>query len=123
MQYLKINPELINNPMIGMMPNKQFKQFFIEIWQGKTNQLSQYIHIGYDRLPWKEWNIKRQLVFKRDNYTCQYCGKKTHLLECDHKIPLSEGGTNELSNLITACRTCNRAKSNKIDKEWRNDVV
>lgn len=51
-------------------------------------------------------------VFKRDSFTCQYCGRKAPdvILEIDHVHPKAEGGTDDLMNLITACRECNRGK-------------
>jgi len=57
----------------------------------------------------------KKKVFERDNYTCQYCGKKgTEAdLELDHLKPLSRGGTNEEANLITTCGKCNKQKGDK----------
>lgn len=54
-------------------------------------------------------------VFKRDNFTCQYCGNKPPacILEVDHIVPVSKGGGNEKLNLITACFDCNRGKHDK----------
>lgn len=54
-------------------------------------------------------------VFKRDNFTCQYCGAKAPdvILEVDHIKPVKEDGTNEIMNLITSCFDCNRGKSSK----------
>ena len=54
-------------------------------------------------------------VFKRDRFTCQYCGKSAPevVLEVDHITPVAEGGTNDLINLITSCRDCNRGKGKK----------
>lgn len=51
-------------------------------------------------------------VFKRDNFTCRYCGRKTPqvVLEVDHVIPVAKGGTDELDNLVTSCWECNRGK-------------
>ena len=51
-------------------------------------------------------------VFKRDGFTCRYCGKKTPavVLEVDHIIPRSKGGEDEIENLATACFACNRGK-------------
>lgn len=51
-------------------------------------------------------------VFKRDSFTCQYCGKIAPdvILEVDHIVPVAEGGTNDIINLITACFECNRGK-------------
>lgn len=53
-------------------------------------------------------------VFRRDNYTCQYCGRsnKNVELQVDHIIPVSKGGTNDITNLITSCRECNIGKGN-----------
>jgi HNH endonuclease len=52
-------------------------------------------------------------VFKRDGFTCQYCGATPPgaLLECDHIHPVSLGGSTDEDNLITACFDCNRGKS------------
>jgi hypothetical protein len=60
---------------------------------------------------------KKLFVFKRDKYICQYCGISGNLveLECDHIKPVSKGGNNDLSNLITACKPCNRNKSDSED--------
>lgn len=51
-------------------------------------------------------------VFKRDSFTCQYCGKSAPdvVLEVDHIKPVSEGGTDDMLNLVTACFDCNRGK-------------
>jgi len=52
-------------------------------------------------------------VFKRDSFTCQYCGKKAPdvVLHCDHIKAVADGGTTDLLNLITACVACNLGKS------------
>lgn len=52
-------------------------------------------------------------IFKRDAFTCQYCGKKPPeaLLEVDHIVAVANGGGNEEHNLITSCFECNRGKS------------
>lgn len=54
-------------------------------------------------------------VWRRDGFRCRYCGKDVHetgvVLEVDHVIPVALGGTDEHSNLVTACRDCNRGKS------------
>ena len=52
-------------------------------------------------------------VFKRDSFRCQYCGADAPqvVLHVDHIEPVSGGGTNEITNLITACEACNLGKS------------
>lgn len=51
-------------------------------------------------------------VFKRDSFTCQYCGNTPPavVLELDHVIPVSGGGSDDIDNLLTACFDCNRGK-------------
>ena len=55
----------------------------------------------------------RFAVFRRDSYTCQYCGRRAPSvpLHVDHVIPWARGGQTELSNLRTACSVCNLGKS------------
>lgn len=54
-------------------------------------------------------------VFKRDKFTCQYCGRSAPdiVLEIDHIIPVSKGGDNDITNLVTSCYDCNRGKTDK----------
>jgi len=54
-------------------------------------------------------------VFKRDMFTCQYCGNTPPaiVLEADHIIPKSKGGTDDIDNLMCSCFDCNRGKSNR----------
>lgn len=51
-------------------------------------------------------------VFKRDKFTCQYCGKAAPdvVLVIDHINPVAKGGTNDVLNLITSCDPCNAGK-------------
>lgn len=54
-------------------------------------------------------------VFKRDGFTCQYCGRMSPdvVLEIDHINPVNNGGTNDIMNLITSCFDCNRGKGKR----------
>lgn len=54
-------------------------------------------------------------VFKRDSFTCQYCGQKAPdvVLEVDHITPVAGGGDNDILNLVTACKACNAGKSDR----------
>lgn len=60
----------------------------------------------------------RTKVLERDNYTCQMCGRNFKedgvKLEVDHILPVSKGGSDNISNLQTLCFECNRGKSDKI---------
>lgn len=52
-------------------------------------------------------------VFKRDEFTCRYCGRKPPevILNVDHIVPVVHGGGDEVSNLATSCFDCNSGKS------------
>lgn len=54
-------------------------------------------------------------VFKRDSFQCQYCGQSAPdvILEIDHIAPVSKGGSDDITNLITSCFDCNRGKSDR----------
>lgn len=54
-------------------------------------------------------------VFKRDKFTCQYCGSKAPdvVLVVDHIRPVAKGGENELLNLTTSCQVCNSGKGSR----------
>lgn len=56
-------------------------------------------------------------VVRRDNNTCQICGKllRDREIEIDHIIPYARGGTSDESNLRVTCFECNRKKGKKIE--------
>ncbi|HEW97085.1 MAG: hypothetical protein DRR16_23190 [Candidatus Parabeggiatoa sp. nov. 3] len=58
----------------------------------------------------------RYTVLHRDHYQCVACGRKAAQveLEIDHIVPVSKGGTNDLNNLQTLCKECNRGKAARI---------
>jgi len=49
---------------------------------------------------------------------CANCGSSERI-EADHRIPLYRGGSNEISNILPACRPCNRRKHRKTEEEFR----
>lgn len=55
----------------------------------------------------------RALVLARDQHKCRMCGRTAEELplEVDHIFPYDRGGTDDLDNLATLCRDCNRGKS------------
>ena len=57
-------------------------------------------------------------VARRDNNTCQICGKilLDREIEIDHIIPHSKGGSSEEHNLQVTCLKCNRSKGNKYSE-------
>jgi 5-methylcytosine-specific restriction endonuclease McrA len=67
--------------------------------------------------------VTNTFLFARDHYRCQYCAR--HMSELkpregltrDHLVPLSRGGSNEWSNVVTACSPCNTRKGNRLPSE------
>ncbi len=57
----------------------------------------------------------RLKIFERDGYKCHYCIKQLTRFSAslDHIQPVSKGGDNSFSNLITACLHCNSERGNK----------
>lgn len=55
-------------------------------------------------------------VFKRDSFTCQYCGASAPdvVLQVDHIDPVSKGGEHSVMNFITSCQGCNAGKSDRL---------
>ena len=60
-------------------------------------------------------------VFLRDRFSCQYCGLRfeTRELTFDHVIPRSRGGRASWTNVVTACRSCNMAKGDRMPRDAR----
>lgn len=58
----------------------------------------------------------RKSVFIRDGFECQYCGSKVSMTTGtrDHVIPRSRGGPDTMLNVVTACRSCNVRKDDKL---------
>jgi len=61
--------------------------------------------------------LSKREVFRRDNFTCQYCGKTGYPLTLDHVMPRNRGGGYSWDNLVTACPVCNRRKSDRTPEE------
>lgn len=67
--------------------------------------------------------VTNTFLFARDEYRCQYCGRTAGELKAresltrDHVIPLSRGGSNEWTNVVTACSPCNTRKANRLPAE------
>lgn len=61
------------------------------------------------------------LLFKRDRYTCAYCGNRYAQgdLSRDHILPQSRGGKDTWMNCVTACRSCNQEKDDKLVEQFR----
>lgn len=57
-------------------------------------------------------------VYKRDNYTCRYCGRDDVPLTVDHLILWENGGPSIEENLVAACKKCNKTRGNMEYANW-----
>jgi len=76
--------------------------------------------VTYVRIPrMLPLGVTRRGVLKRDNFTCQYCGRtqSSSDLTLDHVLPRSRGGKNTWENVVAACKPCNHRKGNRTPAE------
>lgn len=59
-----------------------------------------------------------QRIFEAQQGKCYYCKKTLTKYHVDHVIPITRGGSNDPSNLVVTCPTCNLRKNNKLPHEW-----
>jgi|GEM_PF-4168952 len=64
-------------------------------------------------------------IFNRDDFTCQYCGRKPDetKLRIDHIIPVAKRGKTIESNLITSCFECNAGKNDVLLNEHKQVMM
>jgi len=74
---------------------------------------------GYDRLPQAAVTFSRRNIFKRDRFTCQYCGVQpgSEELTLDHVIPRAQGGESRWENCVLACVACNKRKADRTPQQ------
>ena len=73
----------------------------------------------YKGMPKQRLVFTRRNLFKRDHFTCQYCGCRpgTSELTIDHVLPRSRGGMSSWENCVLACVACNHRKADRLPEE------
>lgn len=73
----------------------------------------------YERMGGRVVVFSRRNLFRRDRFTCQYCGARpgTEELTVDHVQPRSRGGRSEWVNCVLACTACNARKADRTPAE------
>lgn len=86
----------------------------------KHMALKKYVYI-----PYKEFSPTRKNIFRRDQYTCQYCSSKIEGPEAtvDHVLPRSRGGKHRWDNVVACCLSCNRKKGDKTPSEAKMNLL
>lgn len=73
------------------------------------------------RVSWRDRGVRfsRSNVYRRDDFTCQFCGKRfaPGQLTFDHVLPKSHGGQTSWTNIVTACLSCNQRKGARTPKQ------
>ncbi|MEX2581898.1 MAG: HNH endonuclease [Gemmatimonadota bacterium] len=98
---------------------KMFRSQWEELPCPVVIRLARFVHVPH--------RFRRQVtntfLFARDSYRCQYCDRHRsqlrdrEFLTRDHVVPISSGGENTWSNVVTACSTCNNRKANHLPAE------
>lgn len=113
-------------PQLGQML-EQFKEWYVELGnteddteEGEEEEEEEELELAeipdldsYSFVRASKW----WAVLARDKWKCLSCGRSTQehgvVLEVDHILPRSKGGSDDMSNLQTLCKKCNIGKSNK----------
>ena len=77
--------------------------------------------VTFDRLPKASVTFSRRNIFKRDKFTCQYCGAQPRQeeLTIDHVVPRAQGGQSTWENCVLACVSCNHHKADRTPDQAR----
>ncbi len=69
--------------------------------------------------------LSNKALFRRDQSLCLYCGEKfpNFLLSRDHVKPLSQGGKDKWSNVVTACKRCNNHKAGRTPEQASMELL
>tara|TARA_B100000029_G_scaffold290408_1_gene284044 strand:+ start:256 stop:873 length:618 start_codon:yes stop_codon:yes gene_type:complete len=69
--------------------------------------------------------LNNQTLFKRDSYLCMYCGIRYNKRELtrDHITPISQGGKDNWSNVVSACKRCNHHKGGRTPEEAKIELL
>lgn len=62
----------------------------------------------------KQWKYCKSYF----SYSCAYCGRPSQKLHQEHFIPINNGGTYTITNIIPACRKCNSSKKDSSFFDW-----
>jgi len=119
---------------IARVVNEQYQTFDFEEWSqlavardaeavgtpGGPIRIPRVIAlVAFDRLPKRHVRFSRINLMARDNFQCQYCGRKPHRAELnlDHVVPRSLGGRSTWENVVTSCVDCNRRKGGRTPRQ------
>jgi len=96
---------------------KQVTQILEDRIAEYTQQRNPFGDKNLDPVP----SSRRFQILKRAGARCELCGKsaKDEQIDVDHIVPRAKGGSNDISNLQALCRSCNGAKRDQDDTDFR----
>lgn len=108
---------------IRYQANKEQRRKYVKEWYRANPEVKRAQHLRRRALKANAAgshtaeDIKTQ--YERQKGRCYWCGVKVgETYHVDHIVPLSRGGSNDPSNLVVACPTCNISKGSKLPHEW-----
>jgi len=69
--------------------------------------------------------LNNHTLFQRDDHLCMYCGERfpARVLSRDHVTPISQGGQNHWTNVVTACTRCNHHKAGRTPEQAEMELL
>lgn len=130
MEYLKLEAHksiLVLNASYEPLNFTDWRRAVVLLVKNKAQALSSRVIrlLNFVKLPiskMKAGKPSRALIYKRDDYRCQYCGSSKNL-SIDHVIPKSKGGEDTWENMVVACFPCNSKKGDKTLEEAQMNLV
>ena len=62
-------------------------------------------------------------VARAELVRCVYCGRRTRKITKDHVIPVAQSGSDDIANIVLACKNCNQSKGNRTPEQWAKDIL
>lgn len=121
-KWQKANPEKVKiTKRLYYQKNKEKILARERMWRkNNPDKCREYKRRYRKKHPQIGWLKLRFETFKRNNFTCYYCGRKPPecILHVDHIHPISKKGERyKKENLITACSDCNYGKTDILLSE------
>ena len=121
LNYVPINVSTVRRAIILLSKGKAE---LLENHQGEVHTITttvdapSIIRLVYlVKRPFAPRKLSKKEIFLRDQYTCQYCGKKNHELTLDHVVPRRQKGAHTWENVVAACSRCNLRKAGRTPEE------
>lgn len=119
---------------IARAVNEEYRTFDFESWselsvatgadsigwvRGRIRVPRVIVLTTFDRIPKRHVRFSRLNIYARDDFTCQYCGRRPVRsdLNLDHVVPRSLGGRSTWANVVCSCLDCNRRKGGRTPRQ------